>query len=175
MRRLVDSGVLLEFFKRLGSAASEDTRVYLTGGATAVLSGWRESTIDIDIKLVPERDDLLRELPRLKEALSVNVELAAPDQFIPPLEGWEARSPSVAREGKVAFHHYDLHAQALAKLERGHAQDQGDVRAMLERGLIRRDRLLEFLAQIEPLLYRYPAVDPKAFRRAVEAVAAGQD
>ena len=40
-------------------------RVYLTGGATAVLHGWRESTIDIDIKVVPDSDDLLREIPRV--------------------------------------------------------------------------------------------------------------
>ena len=62
--------------------------MYLTGGATAVLIGWRESTIDVDIKLVPETDELLREIPSLKERLQINVELASPDQFIPVREGW---------------------------------------------------------------------------------------
>jgi hypothetical protein len=53
-------------------------RVYLTGGATAVLHGWRSSTIDVDLELVPDRDELLRELPGLKEELRVNLELADP-------------------------------------------------------------------------------------------------
>src|SRR6201999_1643214 len=35
--------------------------VYLTGGATAVLYGWRESTIDVDIKVVPDNDELRNE------------------------------------------------------------------------------------------------------------------
>jgi hypothetical protein len=33
-----------------------DTRIYFTGGATAVLYGWRASTIDVDLKIVPDRD-----------------------------------------------------------------------------------------------------------------------
>lgn len=37
-----------------GRAVSVDGRVYLTGAATAVLDGWRETTIDVDIKLVPD-------------------------------------------------------------------------------------------------------------------------
>ena len=44
------------------------------GGATAVLHGWRASTIDVDLKLVPDDDALLRALPRLKEELHVNLE-----------------------------------------------------------------------------------------------------
>jgi hypothetical protein len=36
----------------------------------------------------------------------------------------------------LAFHHYDFHAQALAKVERGHSQDVADVREMLVRGLV---------------------------------------
>ncbi|MFN8217872.1 MAG: hypothetical protein U0R71_14855 [Solirubrobacterales bacterium] len=107
----------------LGRAAKSEGRVYLTGGATAVLHGWRESTIDVDIKVVPDSDDLLREIPRLKEQLNLNVELAAPSDFIPVPDGWEERSPLIRRAGKIAFHHFDPVAQALAKAERGHEQD----------------------------------------------------
>ena len=39
---------------------------------------------------------------------------------------------------------------------------------MLDRGLIDRDELRRRFEQIEPELYRYPAIDPAAFRRAVE-------
>jgi hypothetical protein len=64
--------------------------------------------------------------------------------------------------------HYDLYAQALAKLERGHALDLTDVRELLTRGLVDRDRARELFKAIEPELYRYPAIDPRAFRRRVE-------
>ena len=66
----------------LGAEARTEARVFLVGGATAVLVGWRGSTIDIDMKVVPEDDRILRAIPRLKEELEVNVELASPDAFI---------------------------------------------------------------------------------------------
>jgi hypothetical protein len=168
MRGLADRDRILRFMRALGDSAPEDARVYFTGGATAVLQGWRDSTIDVDIRPVPERDALLRAIPQLKETLSLNVELASPDHFIPVKPGWEDRSPFIAREGRISFHHFELSAQALAKIERGHAQDIVDVREMLRRGLVERSGLREYFDAIEPLLYRYPAVDPPSFRRAVE-------
>ena len=156
--------------RALGREADSEGRAYLTGGATAVLLGWRDSTIDIDLKLEPESDRLLRSLAELKERLEVNLELAAPDQFIPELPGWRERSPWIGREGKLDFHHYDVCAQALAKIERGHAQDRADVEQMISRGLVERGELEQRFAEIEPLLFRFPAIDAKSFRRAVEAV-----
>jgi hypothetical protein len=169
MRRLIDAPRLDAFLRRLGDEAREPARVYLTGGATAVLLGWRASTVDVDLKLVPVADRLLRALPALKEELEINVELASPPDFIPPLPGWEGRSAFVARHGSIDFYHFDLYSQALAKLERGHDKDLGDVRAMVGRGLIQPARALELFAAIEPELYRYPAIDPASFRRRVEA------
>jgi hypothetical protein len=154
----------------LGAAADVDARVYFTGGATAVLHGWRSSTIDVDMKIVPDRDRMYRALPELKERLQINIELASPDDFIPVRSGWEDRSPFIARESLVSFHHFDLDAQALSKIERGHAQDLADVEAMLVRELVTRNGLFAYFSAIEPALYRYPAVDPASFRAAVEAV-----
>jgi hypothetical protein len=172
MRQPLDRERILRFMRALGAEAVSDTRLYLTGGATAVLIGWRASTIDLDIKLEPESDRLLRAIPSLKERLEMNVELASPGDFIPELPGWRERSPFAGQEGKLSFHHYDLAAQALAKIERGHAQDLADVGEMLARGLVRPDELLNSFTQIEPHLYRYPAIDPRSFRRAVERAAA---
>lgn len=159
--------------RALGAAADGETRLYFTGGATAVLLGWRASTIDLDIKLEPESDALLRAVPRLKDQLEINVELASPGDFIPELTGWRDRSAFIAREGRVSFVHYDLAAQALSKIERGHAQDREDVREILARGLVRREDLMAHFADIESRLYRYPAIDPAAFRRAVLAAIGG--
>jgi hypothetical protein len=157
------------FMERLAGHASAEGRVYFTGGVTALLMEWRSSTIDIDIKIVPEQDALFRALPELKESLEINIELAAPDQFIPPLPGWEERSRLISQIGRLSFYHYDFYAQALAKIERGHAQDVMDVAAMIDTGLIDPRRTLDYLDEIEPMLYRYPAIDPHAFRRGVEA------
>ena len=174
MGRDVDAERLRVFLRALGEAACGETTVYLTGGATAVLSGWRSSTVDVDLKLEPDRDEILRAIPRLKEALETNVEFASPDGFLPELPGWRDRSPFVAREGLVTFRHYDFYAQALAKVERGHARDLADVAAMLDRGLVLPARLRELHAAIEPLLYRFPAVDPATFRSALDAALAGR-
>lgn len=159
--------------RSLSGHATTEGRVYFTGGVTALLMEWRRSTIDVDIKIVPEQDSLYRALPRLKELLEMNVELASPDDFIPPVPGWEQRSPLIRREGKLSFHHYDFYSQALAKIERRHSRDVEDVAAMLDRGLINPRSTLAYFNEIEPSLYRYPAVDPASFRRAVEEMMSG--
>ena len=133
MRPVADAKRIYSFIHALAVKADEETCVYLTGGATAVLVGWRTTTIDVDIKIVPDSDRLLRVIPELKETLQINIELASPDLFIPPLPQWQERSPLITKEGKIAFYHYDFYAQALAKIERGHSLDLSDVKAMLER------------------------------------------
>jgi hypothetical protein len=121
----------------------------------------------VDIKIVPEHDRLLRAIPALKESLQINVELAAPDDFIPPLPGWEDRSPFIAREGKLSFHHYDFYAQALAKIERNHSLDRADVSEMISSGLVDSQKLLSFFERIRHELYRYPAINPESFEQRV--------
>jgi hypothetical protein len=174
MRALADAERIHRFMSALADAARADGRVYFTGGATAVLLGWRPTTIDIDLRLAPDQDALLRAIPDLKERLQVNVELASPIDFIPVRPDWEERSPFIARIGPLSFHHFDLYAQALAKVERGHTQDVADVREMLDRKLVEASGALAYFAAIEPQLYRYPAVDAATFRQAVlEAFRAG--
>jgi Nucleotidyltransferase of unknown function (DUF6036) len=170
MRELADSERIERFMRELGKVARSEGRVYLTGGATAVLEGWRRTTIDVDIKLMPDSDELLREIPRLKEELDLNVELAAPSDFIPLPTGWEERSPLIRKEGKLSFHHFDPVAQALAKAERGHEQDIQDVREMIAGGLVTPALARAQFKAIEPHLYRFPSIDPPTFRKTVESL-----
>ncbi len=144
-------------------------RIYLTGGSTAVIEGWRETTVDVDLRFEPEADELLRAIPALKELLGVNVELASPPDFIPELPGWRERSTHVIREGRVDVYHFDLYSQALSKIERGFEQDLADVREMIERGYVEPSRLRELFDDIDPELYRYPAIDVGVFRKKLEA------
>jgi hypothetical protein len=157
--------------RALGRVAHDPATVYLVGGATAVLEGWRSTTIDVDLRVEPEREDVLRAIPDLKERLRINVELASPLDFLPEPAGWRDRSPFVSQEGSLTIRHFDPVMQALAKLERGFDQDVRDVAAMLERGLVDGPTLRRVLGEIEPALYRFPAVDPAALAQAVAAVA----
>ena len=97
----------------------------------------------------------------------MNVEIASPAHFIPELPGWQERSRFIERQGKVSFFHYDFYAQALAKIERGEQKDLGDVQEMIARGLIQRATAWDLFRAIETKLYRFPAIDPARFRRAV--------
>jgi hypothetical protein len=173
MRRLANAATIRSFMRRLGRESARSARVYFTGGATAVLSGWREATIDVDLAIEGDADSVLRAVPRLKEELEINVELASPADFLPELPGWRERSIFIAQEGKVSFFHYDPCAQLLAKIERGHAQDLIDVQELIGRNLADPSLARELFARIEPKLYRYPAVDPESLRRAVGEILGG--
>lgn len=168
MRRIADAARIRQLMAAFAGEADRETRIYFAGGASAVLIGWRATTIDVDLKIVPDSDRLLRAIPALKEDLELNVELASPSDFIPEIPGWRVRSRFIEKQGFVSFFHYDFYSQVLAKIERGHEQDVRDVKEMLERSLVEPGRALDYFDQIDPRLYLYPAIDPASFRRAVE-------
>jgi hypothetical protein len=172
LRPPVDERRIRALARELARIARGPARIYLTGGSTAVLEGWRESTIDIDLRFEPESDELLRALPALKDRLGINIELASPPDFIPELPGWRERSPLVFREGVIDVHHFDLYSQALSKIERGFEQDLGDVGEMIAKGLVEPTRLRQLYDAVEPDLYRYPALDPRVFRQKLDAALA---
>lgn len=174
MREVATTKKIKLFMRALGAEAAADARVYFTGGATAVLYGWRASTIDVDVRIVPDSDPIYRAIPRIKEALRMNVELASPLDFIPVPPGWEDRSPFIGREGRLSYYHFDLYAQALAKVERGHEQDREDLAEMIRRGLVEAARAIQYFNRIEPDLYRFPAIAPVSFRRAVQEIFGGR-
>ena len=167
MRAETDLAKLKAFMIALGKRVPGAGRIYLTGGATAVLHGWRPMTIDIDLKPDPEPLGLFEALAILKDQLDINVELACPDQFIPALPGWRERSIFIARHGLLDFFHYDPYGQAMSKLQRRHDRDLLDVCSMLRAKLIAKDRLREMFTLIKPQLIRYPAIDPGSFEAAV--------
>jgi hypothetical protein len=153
----------------LGRRVTSPGRIYLTGGATALLHGWRPMTVDVDMKADPEPRGLFEAIAVLKDELAVNIELACPSDFIPELPGWRERCLFIASCGKLEFYHYDPYSQALSKIERGHPRDLKDVEAMFDAGLVLPELLIALFQQIEPLLIRYPALDHASFRAAVSA------
>jgi uncharacterized nucleotidyltransferase DUF6036 len=145
--------------------------MYLTGGATAVLEGWRDSTVDIDIRFEPDSDAALARIRDLKEELDLNVELASPLDFLPPLDGWQERCHFRFREGNLEVFDFDPYSQALSKLERGFELDLEDVRSMVRAGQVDPKKLLDLFDAIESQLFLFPAIDPPSLRAAVEALA----
>jgi hypothetical protein len=93
MRRVANRDRVLRFITSLARKARHPARIYLTGGATAVLLGWRASTIDVDILIVPEDDALLRALPELKEEMTRLFE-----EIVPQLYRYPAIDPPSFRK-----------------------------------------------------------------------------
>ena len=168
-REISDADKVRALMRLLGERAKGPGRIYLVGGASAVLIGWRETTVDVDLKLAPEPNGVFVVIADAKAMLNINVELAAPDDFIPPLPGWEGRSRYIIRHGLVEFFHYDFYAQALAKIERprvGLARRGSNGQAEADRA-----RALDgALPSHQARLVRHPALDPASFRARVRQV-----
>jgi hypothetical protein len=168
VRKSADADRIERLARELGRVVPSGTKMYLTGGATAVLEGWRPSTVDVDVRFEPDSDAALRAISELKERLQVNVELASPLDFLPPLVGWQERSRFRLRAGNLEVFDFDPYSQALSKLERGFDLDLQDVASMVRAGQVESGRLLELFEGIEAQLFRFPAVDPVRLKEAVE-------
>ena len=165
---------LLRFLDKLGASARSSGTCFITGGGSALLLGWRETTIDIDLKFDPEPTGVFEAIPGLKRTLQIHVELAAPSDFLPPLKEWRERSRFIGKYGQLEVYHYDFVSQSLSKLERGHTKDLLDVTEMLRRKLVTPEELLAHLEAIRPEINRYPAVDEESFVRRVKEFLGGR-
>jgi hypothetical protein len=168
MRSTVDSQKIERLMQVLGREAQGSGCIYFTGGASALLIGWRSTTIDVDIRLDPEPPGIFQAIAKIKQELNINIELASPQDFLPPLPGWRDRSIFIARKGQISFYHYDFIAQSLSKLSRGFDRDIKDVEAMYEQGLLSLQELRDCFEAIAPNLIRFPSLNPDALRNRVE-------
>jgi hypothetical protein len=100
--------------------------------------------------------------------LNINIELASPQDFLPPLPGWRDRSVFIGKQGQISFYHYDFTAQALSKLSRGFDRDIKDVQAMYEQKLLSLRELRDCFEAIAPELIRFPSLDTDVLRSKVE-------
>jgi hypothetical protein len=128
--------------------------------------GWRESTIDVDLSA--DRDSVFRDIQGIKERLDINIELARPDDFVPPLKGASVRHVLIQKIGLIDFYHFDPYSQAFAKIVRGFQRDREDARALIENGMVDTTRLSELVSAIPDSAYaRYPHLTRSAVERAV--------
>ncbi|MCB9824725.1 MAG: hypothetical protein H6805_02735 [Planctomycetes bacterium] len=145
-------------------------RVCMVGGGTAILRGWRASSLDVDLAV--DDDRVLRDIQRLKDELDINIELVEPTAFVPALQGAADRHVFIRKIKRVAWYHYDPYTQVLAKLVRGLERDLADARRFVEDGLVDMDTLQRLVDAVPDAAYaRYPSLSKGAVRRAVEAFA----
>lgn len=170
MRSPVDRTKLEQLLRELGRRSKGPGRIYIVGGGSALLEGWREATVDVDLKLDPEPRGVFELIAKLKDEMDLNIELSAPDQFLPAVPQWRERSKFIARYGEVDFLHYDFRAQALSKLARGFDRDIRDVESMLSRNLVSLEDLLAAFDAIRPDLIRFPGVDESVIEDRLDAL-----
>ena len=168
MRPNVDVQKIECLMQILGREAQGSGCIYFTGGASALLIGWRSSTVDVDIRLDPEPPGIFQAIAKLKQDLNINIELASPQDFLPALPGWRERSVFIGKRGQISFYHYDFTAQALSKLSRGFDRDLNDVQAMYEQKLFSLKELRDCFEAIAPELIRFPSLNPDVIRSRVE-------
>lgn len=162
--------------KALAGAAPRGVaaRVWFLGGATAVDRGWRDSTIDADLHASDDR--LLADVQQIKERLHLNIELARPEDFVPPLAGSAKRHVFIETVGKVSFFHYDPCSQLLSKIVRGFRQDLEDAARLLDDDMVDAGRFRELVRGIPDESYsRYPNLSRPAIEAAVEEFLSGRE
>lgn len=137
------------------------------GGGTAVLMGWRDSTIDVD--LYAADDAVFHDVQAIKERLELNIEFARPEDFVPPLAGSGNRHIFIETIGTVGFYHYDPYAQLLSKVVRGFDRDMQDARSFLRSGMVDAKRFRSLVEDIPDEAYaKYPALSRREIQEAVD-------
>jgi hypothetical protein len=171
VRRELTRDALRELMEELARTApvDESFRVYIVGGGTAVLAGWRASTLDAD--LYADREEVFRDIQEIKERLRLNIEFARPEQFVPALAGTVDRHLFIDRVGNIDFFHYDPYAQLLSKIVRGFRKDLLDADGFVKSRMVEPARFLELVRGIPESAYaRYPNLSRDSVLEAVEDV-----
>ena len=158
MRDNSDIKRIEKFISETGALVKVPLDVYFSGDATSIMFGIRKSTIDVDIRFEPDELQMYQAIQTLKEKLNMNIELASPIDFIPPLRAWKERSIFISRAGKVSFYHLDLYSQLISKIHRGWKQDLTDAKGFLKMDMDKK-LLKKLFSEIKPDFIKYPAVN----------------
>src|SRR5258705_2141519 len=103
LRQPVSRERIEEFLRWLGAHYRRRARLFLVGGTTVVYEGLRRQTMDIDLAIEVAADDHAALLAILREArntLDINIEEAAPSDFIPLPAGYAERHQFIGRYGQ---------------------------------------------------------------------------
>jgi len=169
---LVDANQLRDFLKRLGECYRHAGVVYLVGGSSLILVAAKESTFDIDLKFevdVAHHSEFIGCLRRLSREMSLSIEEASPDEFLPLPKGYQDRRVYIGRYGSLDIFHFDFYSVALGKLQRGNEKDYADVVNMVRAGVIELQRLEQYFEEVLPQINSFSLrTDPENFKRKFE-------
>ena len=169
-RRQITARLLREFMRAVGKIVKQQATFYSTGGSTAILYGFREGTIDIDI--AGDMDEIFSHIPDLKKQMNINIEMTKPTDFVPSLQGEKDRHLPIATFGKASFMHFDPYAQAFSKIVRGHRTDIIDAKGLVTAKLVDVQRLVDIVRALpDETFAKYPRLDRTAVQVAVESFA----
>lgn len=164
MRHFSQSHHIREFMKSLDEMSSDFSlpliRCYFSGGGTAVLMGWRESTIDIDIFLTDDKGQdasgpYASHIEKLKNKLQINIEFASPLLFIPVSHDWQKEAIYIQKFQRVAYFHFPLVYQLISKILRGYETDLQDAHNIIEHQNISQTKVLERVIRLKDQWPRY--------------------
>ncbi|MBI3268628.1 MAG: hypothetical protein HYZ53_06370 [Planctomycetes bacterium] len=100
MRKEGNAERVRRFIEALGRATHGARTAYFTGGASAVLLGWRNTTRYVDLRLGPEPPGVFAAPARIKEELDLKVEPASPSDFLQAPAGWRGSAGAVGPTAK---------------------------------------------------------------------------
>lgn len=158
MRDNSDIKRINKFIQKVGELVKVPINVYFSGGATAIMFGIRETTIDVDIRFEPDEMQMYKAIQTLKEKLNMNIELASPFDFIPALPQWKERNIFITSSNKVNFFHCDLYSQIISKIQRGWKQDLLDAEGFMKHN-IDKNLLKRLFYSVKPDFIKFPAID----------------
>lgn len=165
-RAMVTKPVIESFMKKVGRIVRKPAAVYLTGGSTAILLGFREGTIDID--MAGDLDEIFSAIPKLKIDLNINIELAKPTDFVPGLPGENERHVYIGSFGPATFYHFDPYGQVFSKIVRAHGTDIQDAKDLAHRELADPTKISEMVKKLpDREFHRYPRLNRESVERAV--------
>lgn len=171
-RQPITKKTLQVFMESVGKILKKRATFYLTGGSTAILYGFRDGTIDVDI--AGDMDELFLHIPKLKEKLQINIEMAKPTDFIPSLPDEKKRHILIGQFKNVTFMHFDPYAQVFSKIVRGHKTDIADAKALVKNGLVDVKKLNQMVKDLAGSdFFKYPRLNRVAVQLAVESFAKG--
>ncbi len=173
-RQPADRQRIERFLHELGQRFRKAGRVYLVGGTTIVLEGFRDQSLDIDLafEVAPaDHGALMQAIRELKDHLGVNVEEVSPADFIPLPAGYQDRAVFLGRFGSLEVFHFDFYSTALSKIARGTEEDLRDVAALVRASRIEMNRLEDCYREIRPrLAVESLKQDPEEFDLKFEAL-----
>ena len=163
---------VLNFLIHLGTLYPKPATLYLLGGGALCLLGSSRRTLDIDCTLgeaADQEQEFVQIMEVLADEMHLELEVIPIQEFTPIPAGSESRHQLIDKFGLIEAFIYDPYTIAVSKLTRGLETDLQDILFLLQRNIIKLDRLSEYVDAAIPVAWEYD-VDPADLRQYMNEV-----